>query len=237
MVVKNKKKVREGIELSVLVFFMFCAAVGGYFMNNQTRKLFTFISLKNTGNESRIINEHRQYESPTTKTDCYLCNENADSLLSFYWGQNNIAVVDLNTFDFYVPEINQYNDDMTLIDERAGNISIISRTLRNGEKIVCCVNSDRGFADCTIGLGKNSIVSVDNAAEFLCSECLTDIMNQYIYSDNRWNIALLNLSDKSIKPLDETVGGFASGDFNVKCRYDKDKNEIDLHICYSHIRY
>ena len=183
------------------------------------------------------VNTHRQYESPTSKEDCYICNESADLLLSFHWGENNVAIVDLNTFDFYIPQINRYSDDRQLIEKKAGFMNIGGKSFQTGERLHFYTESDRGSADGTIDLSENSRLAFDSVSSLLCADCLTGLMNRYTYEGAHWNIALLNLQDKTLRPLEESLGGFGLGDFSVRSRYDGEKNKIDLLVWYSPLRY
>lgn len=64
------------------------------------------------------------YHSDTSSQDCYLCGDGIANLVPFYWGQKNIALISLNTFDIKPIEINRY-DRVTgqLIKEYAGTVS------------------------------------------------------------------------------------------------------------------
>ena len=50
------------------------------------------------------------YHSDTATEDCYLCGNGAakDGENLLYWGQDNIALLSLNTFDLKPIEINRY---------------------------------------------------------------------------------------------------------------------------------
>ena len=65
------------------------------------------------------------YSSDTSTEDCYLCGGGIENLiLSYYWGQNNIALISLNTFEIKPLEINRHDKiDGRLIEEYAGTVS------------------------------------------------------------------------------------------------------------------
>ena len=188
-------------------------------------------------NDKRAINAHKQYESQTAKEECYLCGENKNMPLSFHLGENNIAVIDLNTFDYYIPQINRYDDDRQLIEQKAGFMNIGGTAFQTGERLHFYTDADRGSADGTIQLNANSLLSFDSVSSFLCADCLTGFMNCYTYDETHWNVALLNLQTKTLRPLEKSLGGFGLGEFSVKSRYDGENEKIDLLICYSPLRY
>ena len=42
--------------------------------------------------------DETRYSSDTSAEDCYLCGGGIESLVPSYWGQDNIALISLNTF-------------------------------------------------------------------------------------------------------------------------------------------
>lgn len=65
-----------------------------------------------------------RYSSATSTEDCYLCGGGIENLVPSYWGQNNIALISLNTFEIIPLEINRYDRlDGRLIEEYAGTVS------------------------------------------------------------------------------------------------------------------
>ena len=47
------------------------------------------------------------YSSDTPTEDCYLCGGGIENLIPSYWGQNNIALISLNTLSNQQPCLNQ----------------------------------------------------------------------------------------------------------------------------------
>jgi len=193
--------------------------------------------VEETTSEKKEVNSPTQYESSTSKMDCRLCSDNSNELLSFYWGENNLAVLDLNTFDIHRLEINRYDDNKNLIEKKAGYFQTNNKNFQDGTRMSFHIESDRGYAEGSIMLNENSKLSIDHLSTYLCSDCLTDLMNQYFYKGDHWNIALLNFENKTIKPLDEYITGFSIGDFIIRSRYDKTDAKIDLLTWYSPVRY
>jgi hypothetical protein len=178
-----------------------------------------------------------EYESLISKEDCRLCGEKQNELFSWYLDENNIAVLDLNTFDFYRLEINRYDDDKNLIEKSAGFMQIGHSSFNNSASLYFRTDPDRGYADGTVTLNENCVLSLEKTAAYLCPDCLTELINKYTCGGKHWNIAPLNLQGKTIQPLEESITGFGMGDFSVKSRYDKDNMKIELLIWYSPVRY
>lgn len=88
--------------------------------------LLVMLVLSGCGMEqSSTASAEASYTSDTPAKDCYLCGGGIENLLpAFYWGQDNIALLSLNTFDIKPIEINRY-DRLTgqLIEEYAGTAS------------------------------------------------------------------------------------------------------------------
>lgn len=68
-----------------------------------------------------------RYSSNTSAEDCYLCGGGIESLVPSYWGQDNIALISLNTFEVKPLEINRY----TLLAYVIGTASMICVTSRH----------------------------------------------------------------------------------------------------------
>lgn len=43
--------------------------------------------------------QEKVYLSNLSDTDCYLCGGGIENLIPEYWGQNNVALISVNTFD------------------------------------------------------------------------------------------------------------------------------------------
>lgn len=69
--------------------------------------------------------EHINYVSTITEAECYVCGNGGDTLASAYWGEDNVGIVNLNTFEMMRLEINRYGDHGELIEEPAGYMSSV----------------------------------------------------------------------------------------------------------------
>lgn len=61
--------------------------------------------------------EHIDYVSNITQEECFVCGANSGYT---YWGEDNVGIVNLNTFELLYLEINRYDDHGNLIEEPAG---------------------------------------------------------------------------------------------------------------------
>ena len=64
--------------------------------------------------------EHIDFVSELPQEDCFLCGSGSDLIVSSHWGEDNVGIINLNTFELLHLEINRYDDDGKLIEEEAG---------------------------------------------------------------------------------------------------------------------
>ena len=64
--------------------------------------------------------EHKDFVSDLAQENCYLCGNGSDPITSSYWGEDNVGIINLNTFELLRIEINRYDDHGQLIEEVAG---------------------------------------------------------------------------------------------------------------------
>ena len=226
---KAMSKIGVPFGIIAIVISLILFPVNNFLLNTPA------VAIERSG--KREVNTTAQYQSDTAKEDCRLCGNNPNDLLQFYFGENNVAVIDLNTFEFFRLEINRYDDDHNPIEQKAGHISMLTNRTQSGAIWDFTINSDRGYSDGSVTLKENSKLSLESMAAHLCADCLTAVMNEYTYKGEQWNIAVINFADKKITPLQEAVTGFSFGDFYVKSKYDKTDGKIDLLVWYCPVRY
>ena len=59
------------------------------------------VLIANTQNNRETEYEHIDYVSSIIPADCFVCSEHCP-----YWGEDNVGVVNLNTFELLYPPIN-----------------------------------------------------------------------------------------------------------------------------------
>lgn len=73
---------------------------------------------QSAGSNDTAVSANPVYYSDISAEDCYLCGGGIENLIPSYWGQNNIALISLNTFEIKPLEINRYDRlDGRLIEE------------------------------------------------------------------------------------------------------------------------
>ena len=178
--------------------------------------------------------EHIPYVSDLSQEECFVCGENPNHPISSYWGEDNVGILNLNTFEVLYIEINRYDDNGQLIEETAGYMQMHS--MSNGESYVhSSDNPDRGLSSIQIQ-GDRKPVDAKAIQSFLCQTCLDKINDMYFGDNPPEEYAVVNFSDKSIRPLIKNTTWFTFGNFDVDCDFE-DNGNIDLLIHYCPPRY
>lgn len=180
------------------------------------------------------------YTSAISAEDCYLCGGHTEDAGILPWGQNNVALISLNTFEIKPIEINRY-DRLTgrLIEEATGTVSFGGGGQQdNSFTMSMLVDSDRGYATGTIDFFDDKTLDIEKAASFLCADCMNKVLPQR--SDKYFGVGVINLSTKEIKLFEENVVGFGVGDFYIDCYEAESSNSSDrmhLSIFFCPVRY
>ena len=178
--------------------------------------------------------EHIPYVSDLSQEECFVCGENPNHPISSYWGEDNVGILNLNTFEVLYIEINRYDDNGQMIEETAGYMQMHS--MSNGESYVhSSDNPDRGLSSIQIQ-GDRKPVDAKAIQSFLCQTCLDKINDMYFGDNPPEEYAVVNFSDKSIRPLIKNTTWFTFGNFDVDCDFEED-GDIDLLIHYCPPRY
>ena len=190
--------------------------------------------LAGCGADQHIISEgETEYFSDTSAEDCYLCGGGIESLVPSYWGQDNVALISLNSFEIKPIEINRYDRwNGQLIEEYAGVVSFGGGgSTDGGFSANLMLNYDRGYATGSMDFRNDEILDVDKAASFLCATCLNKILPQEV--SQCFGVGAINLATKEIRLFEENVAGFGLEDFYIDCNLVERKNrEMDILIFY-----
>lgn len=175
--------------------------------------------------------KHIDYISSITQEGCYVCSDTTDFVGSFYWGEDNVGIVNLNTFELLHLEINRYDDYGNLITEPAGFMT--SGGLQKddaGSSAHAFTFSDNGYADVQIFDAQYSIdrISVQN---HLCQACLDTINDLWIIDQPPAEYAIISFEERTIYPILNTTPWFSAGNYGVDCEFKTDGN-IDILIHY-----
>lgn len=177
---------------------------------------------------------HNDFVSQIGQEDCHLCGADADPIISYRLDEDNVGILNLNTFDLLYLEINRYNDYGHLIESTAGYMQTCAMPGDNNTAYAFTF-PDNGYAQVHIKDVKYSI-NKRNIQRHLCQNCLDSINNLPFSGQAPAEYAVISFSDHTIRPLMRNTPWFAAGNFGVDCEF-KENGEIDLLIHYSPARY
>lgn len=175
--------------------------------------------------------EHIDYISAITSETCFVCSENGP-----YWGEDNIGIIDLNTFELLYVPINRYGDNGELIEEPAGVMQTSSLMDQETDRYVhATIFPDNAYA-CVDLSGVKYAIDRDLIQSNLCQICLDSINSLWFTTQPPAEYAVISFADKTIQPLLNAHPWFASGNYGIDCEF-KDNGKIDLLIHYAPNRY
>ena len=178
--------------------------------------------------------EHVNFSSAIEKEDCYLCGDRTDLDLSPYFGQDNVGLINMNTFDVLLVEINRYNQRGQLIETGTGTLQVGGCAL--GDAMVSVMtDADRGYARMHFQPSDGGI-GADAVGSFLCQDCLDSFASYYFEHDTPHEIAVINFATREIRPLVDSCPWFTFGNYVVDCNFAYIE-KISLQITYQPIRY
>ena len=188
---------------------------------------FTILGLAYIHNSRKPAEyEHVAYLSTIDQADCFLCGT--------HWSEDNLAILDLNTFQMHRLEINRYADDGEPVTTKAGYLQTGIMETENG-----WLNSmtfpDRGYASVQI---PNVAYAIDrnSVQNHLCQSCLDTINEMWFGGDPPAEFAVVHLAANAFRPLIKNSTGFQMLDYFVACEYRENGN-IDLLIAYLPARF
>lgn len=192
-----------------------------------------FIGSAIAGNieSKRPVLADKTYETAVLASDCYLCGDNPDSPMAPFWGQANLGLLNLNTMDFLVLELNRY-------DENGEWLQTLDRYSHHrghfGDKDAgSTANYDlyrnRGYMALSLSLNDNSTLNIANLKGRFCTDCCTSIINSYRYDEKHWDTALVSFEERKIYVLENNgTTSWSRGDYHLSFDY---REAVDnLHI-------
>ncbi len=174
---------------------------------------------------------HTPYVSSITAEDCFMCSESRTTPAGLHWGEDNVGLLNLNTFEVLRIEINRYENGK-LVEKQAG---FMQTTGMKSGSVFATTDPDRGYSHVRIG-GANSPIDAGSIQSHLCQTCLDEINNMYFGDYPPEAFAIVNFSDKTIRPLIQSTTFFSSGNYGIDCDFEED-GKIDLLIFYCPPRY
>lgn len=175
--------------------------------------------------------EHIDYISAITSETCFVCSENGP-----YWGEDNVGIVDLNTFELLYIPINRYGDHGELIEEPAGIMQTSSLMDQKTDRYVhATIFPDNAYA-CVDLSGVKYAIDRELVQSNLCQDCLDSINSLWFTTQPPAEYAVISFADKTIQPLLNAHPWFMAGNYGIDCEF-KDNGAIDLLIHYAPNRY
>lgn len=160
--------------------------------------------------------------------ECFLCTGT--------WERNNVGIISLNTFEMAEVEVNRYDAAGELIEERAGNITMWwTQSGEDGFHVFVTEDPDRGRTSLTIEPGSDQWADRHKAAEFLCADCMENILPEG--GKRKLGFGVIDLATGEIKLFERRLLGFSVGDFYVHCDWEEQGPDLRALIFYSPLRY
>lgn len=180
--------------------------------------------------------EHIDYVSAITPEECYVCGNIVDFSGFTYWGEDNVGIVNLNTFELLYLPINRYDDHGNLVEEVAGYMTSNGLVDNETETYVHAYSHpDNAYANVQIS-GVRYAIDRNSVQNHLCQTCL-DSINDLWYTDcPPAEFAIISFADRTVQPLLNAHPWFSAGNYGIDCEF-KDNGAIDLLIHYCPTRY
>ena len=180
--------------------------------------------------------QHEDYVSNIAEAECYVCGNGGEMIASAYWGEDNVGVVNLNTFELLRLEINRYDVHGNQIEEPAKYMSSVGLDDKEADSYAhAYCFPDNAYASLRI-TGAQFAIDRDSVENRLCQKCLDSINNLWFTNQSPAEYAVISFEDRTVRPLLSTYPWFAAGNFGIDCEY-KENGEINLLVHYSPNRY
>lgn len=161
--------------------------------------------------------------------ECFLCGNRSDSIASLHWGEDNVGIINLNTFELLRLEINRYNEYGQLLDKAAGYMQS-SHLSGKDSSVHAYIFPDQGDAYVQI-TGLHHTIDRTTIQEQLCQECL-DTFNELIVPDKEpVEYAIVCYADRAIHPLMSCYTWVSAGNYGIDCEFEGN-GSINLVINY-----
>ena len=200
--------------------------------------LFLIVSLTGCTSDDPAQSDGKDIGNATS-ADCALCGDNGKDAFPSLWGQDNIALVSLSSFDVQLIEINQFDAEGKLREEYAGVVSFAGREGKDGGfSAHLLVNYDRGYATGAVELNNDAVFDYEKVSSSLCEDCLKKL--EFHRAENCTGVAAIDLQAKEIRVFEKDYNGFGLGDFYLDFNFEKSpdgEDQMNLLILYCPVRY
>lgn len=190
------------------------------------------LHIKEWKTDIKVLTEKEDtiYRSHLSKEDCYLCGDPSGTMLSLYRGEDNLGIIDINTFELYHININGYDDEGNL-NIQLGSSSWQLYRLKEGElNVAGKTNPNRGYFFGDVFLDEYHVIDIEKVSTFLCSDCINAVL--WKDTSEQYNIGIINFKTKEIKLLSRDIVGYTFDNYYVSSRYHENRQKFDLDIFY-----
>ena len=166
--------------------------------------------------------EHIDYISNIAAEECYVCGNTGNNATSAYWGEDNVGIVDLNTFELVRLEINRYDENGDLSEGSAGYMT--SGGLVNEDKesyVHAYCHPDSYYANVQIS-GVQYEINRASIESHLCQNCLDAVNGLWFAGKPPVEYAIVSFEGRTIRPLMKSCTWFSAGNFGIDCEFKKD---------------
>ena len=223
----NTRTINKRI-ITVIFSLLLClvAVIAGTSLCNATAK-----------NQEWTLESMRSLLSNTESQTCIICKH-----LNLYSNDDNLGIIFLNEDESYHIGINRYDDYGNLIQKKDTSMQMLftpSNDLHKGVQIT--TDTNRGYAKIDISLTERKNIDMQKAADNCCTDCLSKLQEEY-YSQEPYDIVVLNYKTKEVQLLSPDLLSFMIGDFYVSFEQrtsigETEISDVDLLIFYCPERY
>lgn len=196
--------------------------------------IFSIAALSVSQEQEQTMYTHIDYISELAQEDCFLCGSGSDPITSLYWGEDNVGIINLNTFELLRLEINRYGDNGQPVEEIAGYMQTSHLSIEDTH-VHAYTHPDNGYAHVQI-TGVQYSFDRESVQSHLCQSCLDSFNDLSISGDSPAEYAIVSFAERTIRPIVKCYPWFSSGDYGIDCEC-KDDGAIDLLIHYCPNRY
>ena len=171
--------------------------------------------------------EHIDFISAISTENCFVCSGQGA-----YWGEDNVGIVNLNTFELLHVAINCYGNHGERVREPAGFMQKSSLIDQNNNLFVhAIIFPDEAFAMVEMS-GVTYSIDRDSVQKHLCQNCLDSINSMWFITRPPAELAVVSFDERTIQPLLNTSPWFLDGNYGIDCEFEED-GEVDLLIHYA----
>lgn len=217
---------KRTIKILLWTLLCFLAVITGTFLSNAMSK-----------SPKWTLEGMRSILSNTESKNCIICKQ-----LNLYSNEDNLGIVCLNDDETYHVGINRYDNYGNLIKKKDTSMQMLfapANDLRKGVQIT--TDTNRGYAKVDISLEESKNIDMQKAKGNCCADCLSKLQEEY-YSQEPYDIVVLNYKTKEIRLLSPDLLSFLIGDFYVSMEQrtsagETEVSDVDLLIFYCPERY